>query len=113
MAGCIGRALHRFLAGGTIGKDAARARFTALDASLEGSVEATRAKIHKLLDKLEGQGRRALVPSACGGTGRANRFLMALSEGIRRRGWPMCMCWRTPGRRKNLEDTLNRSFLEG
>ena len=35
-------------------------RFSVLDATLKASVEATKAKMVKLLDKLEGQGRRAI-----------------------------------------------------
>ena len=95
--------------------DAARARFTALDASLEGSVEATRAKIHKLLDKLEGQGRRAL----------RRQHADELAELTRLHGWlypegnpqervanvhVLADAWQEE---ESLEDTLNRSFLEG
>lgn len=40
--------------------EAALVNFTGLDVTLRGSVEATKAKMLKLLDKLEGQGRRAI-----------------------------------------------------
>ena len=95
--------------------DAARAHFTALDASLEGSVEAARAKVHKVLDKLEGQGRRAL----------RRQHAEELAQLARLHGWlhpegnpqervasvhALADAWQED---VSLEDTLNRSFLEG
>ena len=46
------------------GLDSVLARFKAADPSLEGSVRATRAKMEKLLEKLDQQGRRALRRSS-------------------------------------------------
>ena len=95
--------------------DAARADFTALDASLEGSVEAARAKVRKLLDKLDGQGRRAL----------RRQHAEELAQLARLHGWlhpegnpqervanahVLADAWQEE---ESLEDTLNRSFLEG
>lgn len=95
--------------------DAARTQFTALDASLEGSVEAARAKVHKLLDKLEGQGRRALRRQHAEELAQLTR----LHEWLHPDGHAqervasvhvLADAWKEA---EPLEDALNRSFLEG
>lgn len=95
--------------------ETARAAFSEVDVTLSGSVEATRAKIHKLLDKLEGQGRRAI----------RRRHADELAELARLHGWfhpegtaqervanvhTLSASWTGP---EPLMETLNRSFLEG
>ena len=95
--------------------DQARTAFSGVDATLSGSVEAARAKIHKLLDKLEGQGRRAI----------RRRHADELAELARLHGWfhpegvaqervanvhALSTSWTGP---EPLMAMLDRSFLEG
>ena len=95
--------------------DQARAEFSGVDATLSGSVEAARAKIHKLLDKLEGQGRRAI----------RRRHADELAELARLHGWfhpdgaaqervanvhALSASWSGP---EPLMAMLKRSFFEG
>ena len=95
--------------------DQARTAFSGVEATLSGSVEAARAKIHKLLDKLEGQGRRAI----------RRRHADELAELARLHGWfhpegvaqervanvhALSTSWTGP---EPLMAMLDRSFLEG
>ena len=95
--------------------DLARTAFSGVDATLSGSVEAARAKIHKLLDKLEGQGRRAI----------RRLHVDELAELARLHSWfhpegigqervanvhALSASWTGPD---HLMVSLNRSFLEG
>ena len=79
--------------------DRARMAFSGVDATLSGSVEAARAKIHKLLASSRGRGdapsgavTRMSWPSWRGSTGGS------IPKGWRRSGWPMCMPCRPRGR---------------
>ena len=95
--------------------EGAMARFTAMDVTLEGSVEAARAKMVKLLDKLEGQGRRAVrrqQPEEIGELARLHAWLHPDGKPQERVAnfHALSVAWTG---KESLEEAVERAFIDG
>ena len=99
--------------------EAARLDFGAVDASLEGSIKATRAKMEALLDRLEQQGRKAVKRKEEG----AMERLARLHHWVNPNGKPQertCHFWqlaaewdKQSGGNSSLEGAIEQAMEEG